>query len=110
MLTVICILASMVCLADETEGKKPFNGVVTDLFGTPVKGAKIWVVRKLESTSDKEGKFGLTNVNTSDTLHVRYKKKVYDIPVNGRKSVRIKLGDMIEAEEDERCATKAMAG
>ncbi len=82
----------------------PFNGMVTDMLGNPVKGAKVYVVdQNYFSKSDKKGRFGLTNVLPTDTLHVLYQKTVYDIPIAGRKSIRVRLGDQVikEAEEDQ---------
>lgn len=82
----------------------PFNGIITDVLGNPVKGARIYVVKSRVAKSDKLGHFGLTNILPSDTLHVRYNKENYDIAVNGRKSIRIILGDQLETTEDEEIA------
>lgn len=80
----------------------PFNGIITDIGGNPIKGAKIFTIdRNFAAKSNKRGEFGLTNVHPEDTIHVIYKKVQYDIPVAGRKSVRIHLGDQLEAQEDE---------
>lgn len=84
----------------------PFNGIITDIAGNPAKGAKVYVEKGYASRSDKKGKFGLTNVRLDDTLTVEYQKKTYKIPVEGRKSIRIRIGDQIDdtaniqAEED----------
>lgn len=89
-------------MAQEDASQVPFNGIITDISGKPVKNAKIYIVNdKYYSRSDKEGKFGLTNVQPDDTLHVKFKKEVYDIPVNGRKSIRIHLGDQLLSDEDD---------
>lgn len=72
----------------------PFNGVVSDLMGNPLKGVVIWTKdERRYAKSDKSGKFGLTNVLASDTIHVKYRKVRYDIPVEGRKSARIRLAN-----------------
>ena len=50
------------------------------------------------------GEFGLTNVKPTDTLHVKYKKKVYDIAINGMKSIRVRIADEMNVkvwEEEE---------
>ena len=77
----------------------PFNGIVTDLVGTPLKGVRVWVKdARRYALSNRKGRFGLTNVMANDTLHVKYKKVLYDIPVNGQRGIRIKLADQIYAE------------
>lgn len=81
---------------------EPFNGIITDVAGNPIKGAKIFVINdKFFARSNKKGQFGLTNVLPTDTLHVLYQKQLYDIPVEGRKSIRIHLGDQLQAQEDD---------
>ena len=86
--------------------QKPFNGIITDMFDKPIKNAHVYVVDKnFYARTNKRGEFGLTNVQPTDTLHVLYQKKLYDVPVSGRKSVRIHLGDqMLEATEDDQLA------
>lgn len=72
----------------------PFNGIVTDLQGNPLKGARIWTKDdRRYATSTKEGCFGLTNVLATDTIHIRYKKVNYAVPVDGKKSARIRLAN-----------------
>ena len=100
------IVSVFVCVAVFAQKQKdvPFNGIVADLLGQPLKGARVWVVDpNYYTTTDKKGKFGLTNVKTTDTLHVKYKKQLYLIPVDTMKSVRVRLGDEIrfEVQEDE---------
>lgn len=79
----------------------PFNGTISDITGNPIKRARVYVSENRVARSDKQGRFGLTNVEPTDTIHIYYKKTTYDIPVNGRKSLRIRLGDQLEANEDE---------
>lgn len=77
----------------------PFNGVVTDALDKPLKNVRIYVVDpSFYARSDKRGRFGLTNVLPTDTLHVIYNKERYDIPVGNRRSIRIKLGNQLSAE------------
>jgi hypothetical protein len=81
----------------------PFNGIVTDLMGTPLRGVKIYVTdANYAAKSDRKGRFGLSNVKGTDTLHVVFRKLHYDIPVAGRKAIRIRLADQSapQAEED----------
>lgn len=98
---IFFIVSVFACVAVFAQKQKdvPFNGVVADLLGQPLKGAKVWVVNPdYYTTTDKKGKFGLTNVQTTDTLHVKYKKQLYLIPVDTMKSVRIRLGDELKYE------------
>lgn len=99
----LMISALSMSAQDKSNNVVPFNGLVTDMLGTPLKGVKIYVVTKsFAAKTDKEGKFGLSNVKPSDTLHVEYKKEKYDIPVNGKRSMKIILGNqMPEAQEDQ---------
>ena len=89
--------------ADEPQGV-PFNGIVCDQAGEPVKNVKVYVKSaKLYTYSDRKGRFGLTNVGPTDTLHLRVKKLNYDIPVEGRRSIKIWLADqpIYKAVEDQ---------
>lgn len=100
MITLLGLgLACMMALADNGV---PFNGIVTDMINQPLKGVKIWVkTEKCYTKSDKKGHFGLTDVQATDTLHVSYKNTIYQIPVAGKKSMRIRLGDQFESVEEE---------
>lgn len=102
LITSFFLLAAL-SLQAQQEGV-PFNGIVSDITGAPLKGAKVYVSSpNFYSKSDKKGRFGLTDVNPNDTIHVVYRKQTYLIPVEGRKSIRIRLGDQISpvAMEDE---------
>lgn len=98
-LLLLCCLSSLCCLSAQEH--VPFNGIVTDLAGQPLKGARIYVMQGCVAHSDRKGRFGLTDVQPTDTLHIRYRREVYDVPVEGRKSMRIRLGDRIESQEDQ---------
>ncbi|MDE5647850.1 MAG: TonB-dependent receptor plug domain-containing protein [Muribaculaceae bacterium] len=74
---------------------EPFNGLLLDLDGKPVKGAKVYVHNpKQYAKTDKKGQFGLTDVKPTETIHVVVKKQVYDIAVNGSKGMRITIGEV----------------
>lgn len=95
------MISVFACVAVFAQKQKavPFNGVVADLLGQPLKGARVWVVSPdYYTTTDKKGKFGLTNVQPTDTLHIKYKKQLYLIPVDTMKSVRVRLGDELKYE------------
>lgn len=75
-----------------------FNGVVTDVVGAPLKKVKVYINDpKTYTFTNKKGEFGLTNVNANDTLRLVYKKATYEIPLEGKKSIRVRLGDKLEA-------------
>lgn len=82
----------------------PFNGLVCNQKNEPIKNAHIYVRdARRYAVSDRKGRFGLTNVSPDDTLHVVVKKLQYDIPVAGRKSIKLRLMDQksYKAEEDQ---------
>lgn len=100
LLMILAVFAKITANADE-----PFNGIIYDAQGNPVKNAKVYVNdARRYATSDKKGQFGLTNVMPDDTIHVLVKKRKlpYIIPVEGRKSMKIYLADEnSRAEQDE---------
>lgn len=86
----------------------PFNGLVLDREMKPKKGVKVYVKDpKRYATTDKKGRFGLTDVLPDDTLHlVVSKKETLLIPVEGRRGIRIVLAGSgsAQAENDEEIA------
>ena len=94
MRTLITLFVAFAVIGS-IHASEPFNGIVVDLDGHPIKGAKIYVHNpKKNVKSDKKGEFVLTDVTSTDTLHVKVKKKVYEVPVNGSKGKRIIVGDI----------------
>lgn len=81
---------------------EPFNGRIIDFAGKPVRKAKIYVKNpKNYAKSDKEGRFGLTDVQPDDTLHVVIGRKTHKIPVDGAKGISIKIEkEQFFSEED----------
>lgn len=81
---------------------EPFNGRIIDFAGKPVRKAKIYVKNpKNYAKSDKEGRFGLTDVQPNDTLHVVIGRKTHKIPVDGAKGISIKIEkEQFFSEED----------
>lgn len=83
----------------EQEGKVPFNGQVVDMLGQPVKGVRVYTFdSNFSTTTDKKGRFGLTNVLPHDTVHLLYRRQQYDIPVDGKRSMRIVMGDQVQLQ------------
>lgn len=105
MKRILVALMSLAALSVQAQEKGvPFNGLLSDAVGQPVKRAKVYTTSETVYTySDKKGRFGLTDVKGTDTLHIKYKKITYDIPVEGRKSVKITLADQLNpaVQEDE---------
>ncbi|MBD5180215.1 MAG: carboxypeptidase regulatory-like domain-containing protein [Bacteroidales bacterium] len=94
MRTLISLFVAFAVIGS-IHASEPFNGIVVDMDGHPIKGAKIYVHNpKKNVKSDKKGEFVLTDVTSTDTLHVKVKKKVYEVPVNGSKGKRIIVGDI----------------
>jgi TonB-dependent SusC/RagA subfamily outer membrane receptor len=80
----------------------PFNGLVKDASGAPL--AKIKIELKgvgVYTYSDKEGRFGFTNVQSDDVLVFIKKRQTVEVPVEGRRSMQVVLldGGKSQAEE-----------
>lgn len=96
------IIAVFCCRASE-----PFNGMLFDVAGKPLKKARIYVSDpKKYAVTDGKGRFGLTDVQPTDTLCIRLhkKKEVYRVAVDGRTGMRIYLadeGEVSSAQDDE---------
>lgn len=105
IISLILLLQLTVGLAQQPVPRvSAFNGLLTDLSGKPVKRAHVWVRSERDyALTDGKGRFGLTNVDTSDTLHISIKKQQFSIPIAGRRSMRIQLADAEQttAEEDQ---------
>lgn len=108
MRIVVCMLCALVSISafGQTAPQKisAFNGVLTDMQGKPVKRAHVWVKRQHDyALTDNKGRFGLTNVELQDTLHISIKKQQYAVPISGRKSLRIQLADdqQLQSAEDQ---------
>ncbi len=93
----------LVCLGANAQRKVPFNGLLLDMSGKPIKNARVYVKTPRDyALTNKKGQFGLTNIMPNDTLKILIKTKIYYIPVGGRKSMSIRLADEknIQAKED----------
>ncbi len=104
----IGVLVGLVEIVMVAWGEVPFNGLVLDRELKPKKGEKIYVNDpKRYTTSDKKGRFGLTDVQPEDTLTlVVSKKEKIRIPVDGARGIKIVLaGDgTAKGEDDEELA------
>ncbi len=104
----IGVLVGLVGFVLAAQGEVPFNGLVLDRELKPKKGVKIYVKdSKRYTTSDKKGRFGLTDVQPDDTLTLLLsKKEKILIPVDGARGIKIVLaGDgTAKGEDDEELA------
>jgi len=104
---MLIAIPSVNTAAQQVADLHPFNGVVTDLLGNPIKKVQVYLhTPDIYATSDKKGRFGFNNINDDDTIHLVYNKELYFIPVEGRHGMRIKLGDQlnVSADNDEQLA------
>lgn len=104
----IIILITLVSLfvGDAAAARRvPFNGILLDLAGNPVRKARVYVKSDKDYTqTNKKGEFGLTDVMADDTLKVLVNKRLYQIPVEGKRSMIIHLANEtgFTTKEDER--------
>lgn len=102
ILIMLAMAFSLGTHAQEEADYVPFNGMITDALGRPMKNVRIWVKDEHRyALSDKKGRFGLSDVQATDTLHLRWKRLRYEIPVEGRSSMRILISDEPVIEEDQ---------
>ena len=94
----------LAAMAQNSNQGVPFNGVIVDINNEPVKRARVFVSdADRYALSDRQGRFGLTDVKSTDTLHIKYRGDIYLVPVNGLKSIRVRLADQTQytAEGDD---------
>ena len=105
-LTILFLLFITLCGGSlHAQRKTPFNGILLQLDGTPIKNARIYAKTPRDyALTNKKGEFGLTDIAPTDTLNVLIKKRLYRIPVEGRRSMIIRLADenKFNVEEDKR--------
>lgn len=102
--TLLALLLPLSLMSQAQTTDVPFNGVITDVNGVPAKRARVYVKdANTYALTDKKGRFGLTNVAPNDTIKVKYSGRIYAIPVEGKKSIRLRLADQQSylAEEDQ---------
>ncbi len=99
------LIAGLLGIIASSWAEVPFNGLLLDREMKPKKGVKVYVKDpKRYATTDRKGRFGLTDVQPDDTLTlVLSKKESIRVPVEGRRSIKIVLvGDHnVRAENDE---------
>lgn len=89
LLTAAILLLALPAVAQNT-GAVPFNGLIVDVAGKGIKNVKVQVKNTSRYTkTDKQGRFGLTNINSEDTLVFTIKRLTHEIEVGEAKSLRI---------------------
>lgn len=98
LFTLLALMMPMLLWASEPdENGVPFNGLILDKYGQPLKGVRVYLHSEgYAARSDKKGRFGLTDVLPNDTLHLKYHRRLYLVPVEGRKGIRIFLSDEVD--------------
>ncbi len=96
------LAASAYAMSVSAQGFVPFNGLLLDGAAKPIKNARIWVKSDDKfAKSDKKGRFGLSNVAATDTLKIRWDKNTYYIPVDGKRSMQIRILEDMEYQAEE---------
>lgn len=97
------LLLGVAALATAQQKQIPFNGELLDLSNKPIRTARVYVENEKDyALSDRQGRFGLSNVGPNDTLKIVVKKHLYTVPVEGKRSIRIHLieeSSQIQTEE-----------
>ncbi len=99
------LMAQSVANGAESE-PTPFNGLIINNEGKGIK-ARVEVKNCDKFTiSDKRGRFGLTNIEPNDTLLITYKRMAMEIPIEGRRGIKITINNEFtyDANEDEEIA------
>lgn len=104
LLLKLMFLLCLGCMAQER--KIPFNGRLIDFNGEAIKKARIYVKSpKRYATCNKAGDFGLTDVDTNDTLKISVGKDIFKVAINKRKSIIVHLntqtGESLAVEDTE---------
>lgn len=100
----LCVMLVTWCAMALAQERVPFNGLVIDGSGKGVARVKVQVKNTEKYTmTDKQGRFGLTNVAGDAVLEFSRKGIYVEIPVEGRRSMRVILvgGQVSGAEESE---------
>lgn len=103
-LFVVLVVSSFVAQAQDEKQGVPFNGLIITEEGYGVQKMKVQVKgRNRHTVSDKQGRFGLTDVPGDAVLAFSYKKIKFELPVNGRRSMRVILvdGSVMGVEESQ---------
>ncbi len=102
LLCVIALTSCAVAFAQHRSDDVPFNGMVIDAMGKGMARVNVWVKGTARRTvTDKKGRFGLLNVDESETLVFSRKDFRVELPVNERKSLSVMIVNQHIAAADE---------
>lgn len=91
--SLLVILSVFSVLSVLAQNGVPFNGLICDVDGVGLKAQIAVKGSDKRTVSNKEGKFGLTDVKSDDILEIKYKKYRIQVAVESRKSLKITLLD-----------------
>lgn len=106
LLIIAATAISSAAAAQQQHDAEPFNGLLLDNDMKGIK-ARIEVVgKKIYSVSNSQGKFGFSSMDEYDTLCIKFGKREFIVPVEGRRSIRIVIAKdavrpQLSAEQDE---------
>ena len=103
MKLIIVVMVLLPLMAFAQVGDVPFNGVVVDANGVGIARAKVAVQGSAKyTTTDKTGRFGLTNIN-ENSIFILSMKGVRDVTldVGSRKSLKIVIngGEVVDLQD-----------
>lgn len=91
--SLLVILSVFSVLSVLAQNGVPFNGLICDVDGVGLKAQIAVKGSDKRTVSNKEGKFGLTDVKSDDILEIKYKKSRIQVAVESRNSLKITLLD-----------------
>ena len=104
MVIMAAAMLSHLPLAGQNGGEVPFNGIVETVAGDGVPRMTVMLKGSSKRTStDRHGRFGLVNVPEDGVLVLSRRGEEWEIPLEGRRSLRVVMSDdgVVESEESE---------
>ena len=104
MFIMAAAMLSHLPLAGQNGGEVPFNGIVETVAGDGVPRMTVMLKGSSKRTStDRHGRFGLVNVPEDGVLVLSRRGEEWEIPLEGRRSLRVVMSDdgVVESEESE---------
>ena len=104
MAIMAAAMLSHLPLAGQNGGEVPFNGIVESVAGEGVPRMTVTLKGSSKRTStDRHGRFGLVNVPEDGVLVLSRRGEEWEIPLEGRRSLRVVMSDdgVVESEESE---------
>ncbi len=102
LLCAILLTSCAAAFAQYRSDDVPFNGMVIDATGKGMPRVNVWVKGSHRRTvTDKQGRFGLLNVDEEETLVFSRKDFRVEMPVGERKSLSLMIVEQKIAAADE---------